>query len=77
MSENTGLYQKFSVKRIDGRDAPGGDREGAEYFTLDLTHDPFAKIALMAYADACENELPLLADAIRAKYPRLARLPPT
>ena len=76
MPENKGLYQKFIVQRVDGRDQPGGDREGAEYFTLDLTHDPFARLALMAYADACENELPLLADEIRAKYPRLAKIPP-
>lgn len=75
MSENAGLYKKFNVSRVDGRDAPGGDREGAEYFTLDLTHDAFARHALMAYADACEQELPVLAAEIRAKYPRLAKMP--
>ncbi len=69
MPENRGLYQKFNVSRKDGRDAPGGDREGAEYFTLDLTHDPFAKVALRAYADACQDALPELAADIRRKYP--------
>jgi len=69
MPENRGLYQKFNVARKDGRDAPGGDREGAEYFTLDLTHDPFAKVALRAYADACQDVLPELAADIRRKYP--------
>lgn len=69
MPENRGLYQKFNVSRKDGRDAPGGDRGGAEYFTLDLTHDPFARAALRAYADACQDALPELAADIRRKYP--------
>jgi hypothetical protein len=34
---------------------------------LDLSHDPFAKDAIKAYADACEAEYPLLAKDIREK----------
>lgn len=62
---NAGLYRKFNVTRVDGRDKPGGDRSGASYFVLDLTHDPFARTALTAYADACESEYPALASDLR------------
>lgn len=65
MPQNEGFYSKFNVSRKDGRDAPGGDREGAVYFTLDIAHDEFAKPALRAYADACEATLPLLAADLR------------
>jgi len=37
-----GLYGKFFVHRVDGRDAAGGDKAGADYFVLDLTHDKYA-----------------------------------
>lgn len=56
-----GLYSKFNVSRGDGRDGPGGDREGAEYFVLDLTHDPFAIPALQTYIEQCQREYPYLA----------------
>jgi hypothetical protein len=62
-----GLYQKFQVSRLDGRDAPGGEREGAEYFVLDLTYDPFAVFALEAYAEACATSLPNLAADLWSK----------
>ena len=63
MPENRGFYEKYEVRRKDGRDQPGGDREGAAYFTLDLTHDPYARTALQAYADAAADALPdLVAD---------------
>lgn len=60
-----GLYGKFNVSRVDGRDAPGGDKAGAYYYVLDLTHDPFARVALAAYAHACEGDFPLLAADLR------------
>lgn len=63
MSE--GLYGKFEVRRRDGRDQPGGDKAIARYFVLDYVHDPFARTALAAYADACEGELPQLAVDLR------------
>ena len=69
MPENTGLYIKFNVSRKDGRDAPGGDREGAEYFTLDLTHDRYAGQALRAYVEASRDALPALARDLEARYP--------
>lgn len=58
----TGVYNKFTVYRNDGRDKPGGDRHGAQYFVLDVTHDKFAAAALTAYADVCAKEYPSLAD---------------
>lgn len=33
----------------------------ARNFVLDTTHDPYAKAALLAYADACEADFPKLA----------------
>ncbi|MCK9985648.1 MAG: hypothetical protein AzoDbin1_02120 [Azoarcus sp.] len=66
-----GLFGKFHVSRIDGRDAPGGDRHGARYFVIDLDHDPHAKPALRAYAEACEDDFPQLAQDIRAQIDRI------
>lgn len=63
-----GLFRKFDVRRTDGRDAPGGDRAGAEYFVLDVTHDPHALRALAAYADAVEFTHPDLARDLRGRY---------
>ena len=62
-----GLYCKFIVKRTDGSSEPGGKHYGCDYFTLDLTHDPYAIPTLKAYADACENEYPNLARDLRRK----------
>lgn len=60
-----GLYGKFTVRRNDGRDAPGEKHYNCPYFVLDAMHDPFAAPALRAYADACESEYPLLARDLR------------
>lgn len=50
-SQRPGLNRrKFSVKREDNRDAPGGDRAGAEYIVLDLTFCPAAREAARHYA---------------------------
>lgn len=65
MSENTGLYRKFNVTRVDGRDMPGGDREGARYFVLDLTNDKHAFAALLAYIESAKDDLPELANDLR------------
>lgn len=64
-----GLYNKFEVRRVDGSSEPGGKHHRCEYFVLDLTHDKHAKAALLAYADSCELEYPLLAADLRAKVP--------
>lgn len=57
---NQGLYDKFVVRRTDGTDGPGGKHADCEYFVLDLTHDPFARAALVSYAEACRKEFPSL-----------------
>jgi hypothetical protein len=54
-----GLYGKFAVSRADGK-SPG------RCFVLPYDKDPFARVALAAYADACESEYPLLASDLRA-----------
>lgn len=56
-----GLYRKFEVNRIDGRDAPGKDRVDAEYFVLDLTYDKYAMGALLVYAFSIAESRPVLA----------------
>ena len=57
-----GLYQKFLVRRLDGRSRKGQKHHKCKYFCLDLTHDKFAVPALRAYATACEKEYPNLAE---------------
>ena len=61
MKAEGGLYEKFRVERTDGASAPGGKHENCEYFVLDLTHDPYAAPALVAYATAAQAKYPLLA----------------
>jgi hypothetical protein len=56
-----GLYRKYSVHRLDGRDRWGQKHHGCEYFVLDLTHDPYAIAAVRAYADSCKADYPALA----------------
>jgi len=65
--KNLGLYNKFYIERTDDRDLIGGDRENAEYLVLDLTYDPHARVAAVAYAKAVETEYPLLARDILDK----------
>jgi hypothetical protein len=62
--KNEGLYNKYYVERNDGRDSIGQDRENAVYFVLDITYDKYARVALMAYACACQKDYPKLADDI-------------
>ncbi|MFG3710800.1 hypothetical protein [Micromonospora sp. NPDC047730] len=59
------LYNKFDVRRTDGRDQPGGDKEGARYFVLDYVNDPRARVALAAYADVVADDEPGLAADLR------------
>jgi hypothetical protein len=68
-----GIYQKFRVERTDGRSAPGEKHFGCEYFVLDLTHDPHALPALQAYAEACAESHPVLADDLWTRIARLER----
>ncbi len=60
-----GFYRKFYVRREDGKSAPGEKHHGCNYFCLDLDHDPYAGPAILAYAEACEERLPMLAEDLR------------
>lgn len=64
----SGLCNKFDVRQVDGSGEPGGKHHDCDYFVLDLSHDKHAKVALLAYADSCELEHPLLAADLRAKF---------
>lgn len=44
------FHKKYDVRRLDGRDLPGGDREGAVYLVLDLKYSEHAVAAAHAYA---------------------------
>jgi hypothetical protein len=63
-----GLFHKFEVTRTDGSSEPGGKHQDCAYFVLDVDHDPCAKAALAAYADAVEATHPLLAADMRTIY---------
>ena len=54
-----GLYGKYEVKRLGG--TPGKHAD-CFYYVLDLEHDRFAVPALRAYAEACREEYPQLAE---------------
>ncbi len=72
------LFRKFIVRRTDGTSDYGKKHDGCEYFVLDLTHDPYAKAAALAYVEACKADYPLLAaDMIRDfKLPAVAVFSP-
>lgn len=65
--KSLGLYEKYRVRRTDGSSQRGCKHENCQYFVLDLKHDKFSSPALLAYADACEKECPLLAADLRNK----------
>lgn len=60
MPENRGYYKKYNVSRTD--DKPG--HEDCVYFTFDVTHDPYAKFGLRAYAEVVKLDYPLLSEAL-------------
>ena len=62
-----GLYHKFNITRTDGKSELGEKHAGCDYFVLDLTHDPYALVALQAYAVAARGEYPLLAEDLARK----------
>jgi hypothetical protein len=70
--QQMGLYQKYSVSRNDGSSLPGEKHENCRYFVLDLNHDPYAKPTILAYARACWQTHPALADDLRG-IARVAR----
>lgn len=65
--KDRGLYGKFYIDRVDGQSAPGQKHDGCDYFVLDLTHDPFALPAIIAYAEACREEYPALSRDLTQK----------
>jgi len=67
-AEQQGIFEKFSVQRTDGSDAPGGKHHGCKYFVIDLDHDQYARAAMRAYAAACRATHPLLADDIESEW---------
>lgn len=63
--QKMGLYKKYRVERTDGSSAPGGKHEFCQHYVLDLVHDPYAKPAILAYAQACSRTHPMLAQDLR------------
>lgn len=78
-----GIYNKFIVKRVDNNDGPGDKHERCQYFVLDLTHDPHATIAILAYAESAKHQYPVLSQdlvglaavAYKGDYPRIISVP--
>lgn len=67
-AEDQGVFQKFVVYRVDGKDLPGRKHQGCFNFVLDLTHDPAAIPAIHAYAAACAVTHPQLAADLFARF---------
>lgn len=68
-SELQGLYRKYIVARVDGKDQKPTDKHfNCNYFVLDVSHDKHAKPALEAYANSVEATHPMLAAELRARY---------
>lgn len=65
--QDQGIYHKFNVSRVDGRDAVGEKHAACQAFVLDLDHDPHALPAMIAYAESCHTAYPRLAAELRAK----------
>jgi hypothetical protein len=63
-SPSVGLVAKFKVERLTPS-SRGIDHGHCQYFVLDITHDPYARSAALAYADSCESEYPMLATDLR------------
>lgn len=73
MSKDGPLYGKFEVSRTDGQSAEGKRHHGCDYFVLDLTHDPHAHPALVAYAVACRETHPMLSADLMRKAAQIWR----
>lgn len=62
--ERPGVFKKYSVVRLADR---AGKHVGCDFFVLDVTHDPHAVSALLAYAESVANDNPDLAKELRAR----------
>lgn len=74
-SSDKGLYNKYQCSRTDGKDQPGGPKEGAVYFPLDIHHDIYARRAAAFYADCVEDRHPKLARELRQLIARHGGIP--
>jgi len=72
-AQSRGLSAKFKVERLRPSSS-GVDHTGCRYFVLDITHDPHALPAALAYANSCESEYPFLAEDIRSMVRGVAAL---
>jgi hypothetical protein len=70
-----GLYRKYDITRTDGRSAAGEKHYLCDYFVLDLKHDPYARKALLAYAEACRSRYPILSSDLFDKADEMLELP--
>lgn len=51
---SNGLQERYRVEKVHD---PKGKHRGCRYFVLDPQHDPLARIALAAYADAAARSV--------------------
>lgn len=57
LEEPKGIYGKYEIRKTNGKDLD----PKAVYFVLRLDTDPFARAAMLRYAEACQDEAPELA----------------
>lgn len=72
-----GMYRKFDVVRVDGSSEPNGKHHGCEYFVIDVTHDPYAMAACLAYAEACRHDRPKMAADLWMRFLGSSSPPPS
>lgn len=68
-----GLMRKFKVERLTPS-SRGINHDRCQYFVLDISHDPHARNAALAYADSCEPEYPNLAADLRSIVAQRSRM---
>ena len=69
MPDKRGLYGKYVVQKADGEQVD----PKAVYFTLRVDTDKFAWVAIRAYAEACKDERPELAQDLEVLLGRFER----
>ena len=72
-AQSRGLFAKFKVERLTPS-SRGINHDACRYFVLDITHDPHALPAAVAYANSCESEYPFLAEDLRSMVRGVALL---
>lgn len=75
--DNTGLENRYSVERLTESRSGKTHDENCEYFVLDLTHDPKARMAAIAYANSVSSSNPKLAMDLRQKVERCRAATPS